>query len=60
MFKRLGNVLYWIGCILAGIAVLVGVAFLFMPGEALFFVMACFSALAIWVTGLALRYILGG
>ena len=40
MFKRLGNVLYWIGCILAGIAVLVGVAFLFMPGETLFFVFA--------------------
>ena len=63
MLERLGDVLYWLGCILAAIVLVWGAVF-FLGGEHagdpyLFSVVAV-AAFAIWVIGRALRYILSG
>jgi hypothetical protein len=64
MAGRIGNVLYWLGCIVAGLSVLVGVAAyveehnksggLFVTG---FFIVV---ALVVWLVGRACRYVLSG
>ena len=63
MLSRLGDVLYWLGCILAAIVVVWGGVFAFRGDNAddpyLFSVVAV-AAFAIWVVGRALRYILSG
>ena len=60
MVERLGNVLYWLGCILAGLTVLVGTGMFWRNGGVEVFLIVCFAALIIWVIGLALRYVLRG
>jgi hypothetical protein len=63
MLARLGDVLYWLGCVLAAILVVGGAVFWFRDNSAddpyLFSVVAV-AAFAIWVVGLACRYILSG
>lgn len=65
MLERLGNVLYWLGCTVAMLIALFAVGMymaeahsradgLFVTGFILAF------ALAAWLTGRALRYILAG
>ena len=63
MLARLGDVLYWLGCILAAIVVVWGGVFAFRGEHAddpyLFCVVAV-AAFSIWVIGRALRFILSG
>ena len=63
VLTRLGDVLYWLGCIMAAIVVVWGAVFCFRDSSAddpyLFSVVAV-AAFAIWVIGRALRYILSG
>jgi uncharacterized membrane protein YdbT with pleckstrin-like domain len=60
---RLGDILYWIGCVLAAIVVVWGALFCFRGDNAddpyLFLVVAV-AAFSVWVIGRALRYILSG
>jgi len=56
MVKRLGNVLYWLGCIFA---VLFGILGLFML-EGDLSIISFGAAFVVWVVGFALRYILRG
>jgi hypothetical protein len=60
---RLGDVLYWIGCILAAIVVVWGAVFCFggeHAGDPYLFSIVAVAAFSIWVIGRALRYILSG
>jgi hypothetical protein len=67
MLARLGNVLYWLGCILAGFAVICAIAMVVIPsnpndtpvssGLPIVFAVGAFM---IWLIGRALRYILAG
>jgi hypothetical protein len=63
VLARLGDVLYWVGCILAAIVVVWGAVFAFRGDHAddpyLFSVVAV-AAFSIWVIGRALRFILSG
>jgi hypothetical protein len=63
VLSRLGDFLYWLGCILAAIVVVWGVLFCFRGDHAddpyLFSVVAV-AAFSIWVIGRALRYIISG
>ena len=63
VLERLGEVLYWLGCILAAIVVVWGGVFAFRGDHAddpyLFSIVAV-AAFSIWVIGRALRYILSG
>jgi hypothetical protein len=65
MVARLGNVLYWLGCILAGLFIVGGVAEWF--GEARYRpdgygIIIGFAVVAfiIWLIGRACRYVLSG
>lgn len=63
MLARLGDVLYWIGCILAVIVVVWGAVFCFggeHAGDPYLFSIVAVAAFSIWVIGRALRYILSG
>jgi hypothetical protein len=70
MSKRLGNVLYWAGCILAGLAVLFGGLIsivMWQSGnpndhEMAWFpaVFASVGALITWLIGRALQYVVSG
>jgi hypothetical protein len=63
LLARLGDVLYWLGCILAAVVVVWGALFCFRGNSAddpyLFSVVAV-AAFAIWVIGLACRHLLSG
>ena|SRR5215467_9627134 len=63
VLERLGDILYWIGCIIAAIVVVWGAIFCFRDSNSddpyLFSVVAV-GAFSIWVIGRALRYILSG
>jgi hypothetical protein len=63
VLSRLGDVLYWLGCILAAIVVVWGGVFSFAGDHAddpyLFSVVAV-AAFAIWAIGRALRFIISG
>jgi hypothetical protein len=65
MAGRLGKVLYWLGCIIAGLTAFIGILIYTYEGygrkDGLIvtgFVLVI--AFAIWLIGLALRYILSG
>lgn len=63
VLARLGDVLYWLGCILAAIVVVWGAVFFFrgdQDGDPYLFSVVAVAAFAIWVIGRALRYILSG
>jgi hypothetical protein len=69
MAARLGNVLYWLGCVLAVIFAIGGLAAFFIAGavrpitngEIIALMVPLFALSAIsWMIGRALRYILGG
>ena len=64
MAERLGIVLYWTGCILAGswLFTWVGIWYVIRsPGEDAFMLaMAVLPTLALWLLGKGLRYVLSG
>jgi hypothetical protein len=63
VLARLGDVLYWLGCILAAIVVVWGAVFCFRGehgGDPYLFSVVAVAAFSIWVIGRALRYILSG
>jgi hypothetical protein len=63
LLSQFGAGLYWLGCILAAVVVVWGAVFCFRDNSAddpyLFSVVAL-AAFAIWVIGLACRYLLSG
>ena len=63
VLSRLGDILYWIGCILAAIVVVWGGVFCFRGehGEDPYlFPVVAVAAFSIWVIGRALRFIISG
>jgi hypothetical protein len=63
VLSRLGDVLYWLGCILAAIVVVWGGVFAFRgdhDDDPYLFSVVAVAAFAVWVIGRALRYILSG
>ena len=63
VLARLGDILYWIGCILAAIVVVWGALFCFRGDNAddpYLFLLIAVAAFSIWVIGRALRNILSG
>jgi hypothetical protein len=63
VLSRIGDALYWLGCILAAIVVVWGFVFFFggdHAGDPYLFSVVAIAAFAIWVIGRALRYILSG
>jgi hypothetical protein len=63
VLARLGDILYWIGCVLAGIVVVWGAVFCFRADngdDPYLFSLVAVAAFSIWVIGRALRYILSG
>jgi hypothetical protein len=63
VLARLGDVLYWIGCVFAAIVVVWGVVFCFRGDRAddpYLLSLVAVAAFAIWVIGRACRYILSG
>jgi hypothetical protein len=64
MAERIGNVLYWLGCSVAGLTVLLGVGLYLAEGhksEALLVTGVVFVfAFIAWLVGRACRYILCG
>jgi hypothetical protein len=63
MIERLGNVLYWVGCVISGLFLLVAAAgAAFGHGTDRFFNGAIFAATALvaWIIGRACRYLLAG
>lgn len=64
MLARLGNLIYWLGC--AAAALSVGGAGLFLmqtsenPADRFLPLFFAFTALALWLTGRAARYVLAG
>jgi hypothetical protein len=61
VLARLGNVLYWVGCVLAAIVVVWGAVFCFRGNSAddpYLFSAVAVAAFAIWVIGLACRHVL--
>jgi hypothetical protein len=63
VLARLGDLLYWIGCILAATVVVWGAVFCFRGDHAddpYLFSLVAVAAFSIWVIGRALRYILSG
>ena len=60
MAARLGRALYWTGCIIGGLLVILAIAFLFAPGQGSWFrasMSACTGVVA-WLIGWACRYVL--
>lgn len=62
MAARLGNVLYWLGCVVGAIflAVLGFVAINPGEGAALWMLIYALLAVSAWLLGRAIRYILAG
>jgi hypothetical protein len=64
MLGRLGNVLYWLGCITAGLTMAVGGFMVYADGgrsEDIFMLIVFgLIALAVWLLGRACRYVLAG
>jgi hypothetical protein len=63
VLAQLGDVLFWLGCILAAIVVVWGAVFCFRGDRAddpYLFSAVAVGAFAIWVIGRALRYLLSG
>lgn len=62
MAARLGNVLYWLGCVCAALFAAIVAIIAIDPGRDAQVFMALFAmcALLSWVVGRALRYILAG
>jgi hypothetical protein len=61
VLARLGDVLYWLGCLFAAIVVVWGAIFCFGDNSAddpYLFSLVAVAAFAVWVIGLACRYIL--
>jgi hypothetical protein len=59
----IGDVLYWLGCILAAVVVVWGAVFCLRDNSAddsYLFSLVAVAAFAIWVIGLACRYLLSG
>jgi hypothetical protein len=64
MAERVGNVLYWLGCIVAGLTVLLGVGVFFASqnqreGLSVMAFVFVFAFIA-WLVGRACRYVLAG
>ena len=63
MAARLGNVLYWLGCIVAAIVVIYDVT-LGLANDwqdpAFLYIRTAILAVAIWLVGRACRYVLSG
>jgi hypothetical protein len=65
MLERLGNVLYWIGCLLTAIALALNL-YIWASDNNLrsdaiaFFLMVVIVPLVIWAIGRAFRYVLSG
>ena len=63
VLARLGDVLYWLGCILAAIVAGWGAVVCFRGehgGDPYLFSVVAVAAFSVWVIGRALRYILSG
>ena len=64
MLARLGNVIYWLGCILAVLfcVVMFAIADFNLPNANVWLGVLIIAgyAFGIWLVGLAIRYILGG
>jgi hypothetical protein len=62
MLDRLGNVLYWAGCIAAGLTVLLGLILMqdMQDEKAVVFIFFVVVAAGFWLVGRALQYILSG
>jgi hypothetical protein len=64
MAARIGNVLYWLGCIVAALILIADVAIYFGEGRAhsdgVVFVVFLIAAIISWGIGRAARYILAG
>jgi hypothetical protein len=63
MIERLGNVLYWIACVISGLFLLAAAAgAVFGHGPDRMFVIGIFAAIALvaWIIGRACRYLLAG
>ena len=56
---RLGRVLYWAFCIIAGIAALLGGLYAYIAPESEWFLLLIFAAV-VWLMGRVIRYILAG
>jgi hypothetical protein len=61
MITRLGNVLYWAGCVLAAVVLALG-AWVSLEGREVGYVLGAAIGLAaiIWLVGRACRYVLAG
>lgn len=62
MLARLGNVLYWLGCIVAGLIIVADGWDYYMEGtqDKGAYVFIAVIALVVWVVGRACRYVLAG
>lgn len=62
MISRLGKVLYWLGCGVAVLLLLLAAVIVLDPGNDAPFWIGCYIALAVgaWLLGRAARYILAG
>jgi len=65
MLARLGNVLYWLGCILAAVLITGGIALWIGEGQSSpngYYILSGFAvvALVVWLIGRACRYVLSG
>ena len=63
MLERLGNALYWLGCILAAILIAVSVYVFATDSTGLGIAMSiayALTAVAVWLLGWVFRYVLSG
>jgi hypothetical protein len=63
MLTRLGNVLYWLGCIVAGLIIAADGYDFYMEGADHYkggYVFIAVIAFAVWFVGRACRYVLAG
>jgi len=63
MLPRLGNVLYWGGCVLTGLVLVGGLLMFGDMGNAdttFYAVLTVFAAVLIWLVGRAAKYVLAG
>ena len=62
MVARLGNVLYWLGCIIAGLSVLCLMLLIATPGQNAWYYAPLYFWIGVgaWLIGRACRYVLSG
>jgi hypothetical protein len=60
MLARLGNVLYWTGCIAAALWFALGIHSISLPVAMIDIIALVSPTLAFWLIGRALRYVLSG